>query len=60
VGDPLPRKIMPDIDIISTRQGSLIGVMVSLSGHRLPETKKNFFLCSVQPPDQTFPYPKNG
>jgi hypothetical protein len=42
---------MPGVDDVPTRQGSLIGVMVSLSGHRLPATKKYFFLCPVQPPD---------
>ena len=56
----MPRKIMPDVDIVPTRQGSLIGLMVSLSGHRLPAMKNNSFLRLVQPPYKKFPHSPSG
>ena len=40
VGQPLPRKIMPDVDIVPTRQGSLVGIMVSLSGPTFTRNEK--------------------
>jgi hypothetical protein len=46
-GDPsLPRKIMPGVDMITTRAGLLIGVMVSLSGPLFTKSEKGFFSLS--------------
>jgi hypothetical protein len=51
---------MPDVDIVPTRQVSLVGFMVYLSGHHLPATKNNSFLRLVQPPYKKFPHPPSG
>jgi hypothetical protein len=37
---------MPGVDIVPTRQGSLIGLMVSLSGPPFIRTEKGFFSLS--------------
>jgi len=42
-GPPLPKKIMPGIDIVPTRAGLLIDLMVSLSGPLFTGNKKGFF-----------------
>ena len=60
VGQPLPRKIMPGVDIVPTRAGLVIGLMVSLSGPPFLPEQEDPFLCPVQPPPQTFDQSKNG